>query len=71
MTQGSVLVSYLHTYQHPLLSMASYKNYSVGDRIWIPHEEDAWLAGRVEKVSQHMLETVTERGTSLVCKQQT
>lgn len=42
--------------------MASYKNYSIGDRIWIPHEDDAWLAGRVEKVSQSMLEVMTERG---------
>eukprot|EP01035_Chromulina_nebulosa_P019870 gene19870-25822_t len=35
---------------------------TVGDRIWIPHEDDAWLAGRIENASNSMLDIMTERG---------
>lgn len=42
--------------------MASHKNYNVGDRVWVPHDEDAWLAGRIDKCSQTLLEIATDRG---------
>ena len=42
--------------------MALAKIYSVGDRIWVPHDEDAWLAARIEKVLDSAIEVSTERG---------
>ena len=40
--------------------------YSIGDRIWVPHEEDAWLSGRIEKISENTIEVTTERGTMIL-----
>ncbi len=33
--------------------------YSVGDRLWVPHEEEAWLSGTVESSTGNMLEIST------------
>ena len=30
------------------------RHYAVGDRIWLPHDQDAWIAGRVLKVSNSL-----------------
>jgi myosin heavy subunit len=34
-------------------------SYSVGDRVWVPHEEHAWLAGRIASLTPS-LEVKTE-----------
>jgi myosin heavy subunit len=34
--------------------------YNRGDRIWIPHEEDAWLSGTVKTCTNTIVEVITE-----------
>ena len=36
--------------------------YSVGDRVWVPHEDEAWLAGLIKASSATMIEIMTDKG---------
>jgi hypothetical protein len=57
---------------HKMASKASASGplniYTVGDRVWVPHEEEAWLPGRVEASNASTLEIATgKRRARVTC----